>query len=693
MKIRPHTENDNDAYSTLKVALPATYPKTLPRYNIAHSATVPEKARNDIDEIMRTKPKMLLGSEMIYELATSIGEILEEAVLNQAQTQKVLALDKERALQEAAAQEKAQRAQKAQLQQQQDASEEEQRMLSRMVEREQARLAKLQVKSPDANVSFEPIQEIAGGLTFDQQMRARDPEGNVTIFRVVHNKVKYRRGPVTEVSTVQPLGRDESSTPFLALKECTISAWQSEERLKRAIQNLEADLEALIRLPAHPSISKPISFRLQRLSNGSDPAQGGWRISILTDFARKGSVRDILEAVGTIDIKNVRSWLIQLIEGLDFYHRHQIVHAGIRPENVLLEPSETGSATLKLADGLFQNDLRLMKKESDTKFSTAASAYWIAPEISFNPQGQLANSRDIWDLGVLMLHMIFGLDVQRSYASPSALIEALDLSRSFEDLLSRIFKADPRKRHTAFDLLPNEFLRNDDPVLEPPSAPSISRMTSSTTITPSKHFRSRHDSTNLLTSSSRYVKDFVESGRLGKGGFGEVVRARNKLDGRFYAVKKIIQSSTSALSGVLSEIILLSSMNHPNVVRYYTAWIEEERTEDDAPVSTSSDDSTSISTSQIGASMIEFVHSAPGLDFISSSGYPKIEFGYDNDEDDDHNSEAVGDDSGDDDEDQLNPTNKALTIATASQRRRRSSAQTSFKTTLYIQMEYCEKQV
>ncbi|MCJ1393822.1 hypothetical protein MMC18_006698 [Xylographa bjoerkii] len=691
LKIRSHTESDDDAYAIVNISLPATYPKTLPRCNVAYGTAVPGKARNEIDEMIRTKPKTLLGSEMIYDLATSIGETLEAAVLAQAQTQQVPALDRERALHEAAAQVREQQAQQVRLQQQQHASEEEQRMLSRMVEREQARLAKLQVKSPDASASFEPTQEIAGGLTFDQELRIKDPEGNLRVFRVVHNKVRYRDGPVTELSTVQPLGTNESSTPFLALKECTISTWQSEERLKRAIQSLEADLETLIRLPAHPSIQKPISFRLQRLSDGSHSAQGGWRISILMELAKKGSIKDVLETVGTIDIKNVRAWVIQLIEGLDFYHRHQVVHAAIRPQNVLLEHSDTGSATVKLADGLFQNDLHLMKDKADTKFSTAASAYWKAPESSSSPHKELASSRDIWDLGVLMLQMIFGLDVQRSYASPSALIEALDLSRSFEDLLNRMFKADPRKRHTPFDLLPNEFLRNDDPVLEPPSAPIISRMISSTSMTPSKHFRPRHDSTYVLTSSSRYIKDFVESGRLGKGGYGEVVRARNRLDGRLYAIKKIIQNSTSALSGVLSEIILLSSMNHPNVVRYYTAWIEEERAEDDATVATVSDDSKSSSTSEIGASMIEFGHSAPGLDFISSSGYPKIEFGYEND-DDEHNSVAISGDSDDEDEDQLDSTDEALVAATTSQRRRRSSAQTSYKTTLYIQMEYCEKQ-
>jgi hypothetical protein len=38
---------------------------------------------------------------------------------------------------------------------------------------------------------------------------------------------------------------------------------------------------------------------------------------------------------------------------------------------------------------------------------------------------------------------------------------------------------------------------------------------------------------------SRYKSDFKELGKLGKGGCGEVVKARNRLDKRLYAVKKV----------------------------------------------------------------------------------------------------------------------------------------------------------
>jgi translation initiation factor 2-alpha kinase 4 len=215
----------------------------------------------------------------------------------------------------------------------------------------------------------------------------------------------------------------------------------------------------------------------------------------------------------------------------------------------------------------------------------------------------------------------------------------------------------------------------------------------STPITLARNIRMRNDSAHGFMTYSRYANDFVEAGRLGKGGFGEVVRARNKLDGRFYAIKKITSNSSSALSDVLSELHFISRMNHPNVVRYYGSWVEEEGEGKTSSDTSESDDEEEPSVSMVKSSAISYGHSGPGLDFISEPSGADIQFGYDTD-DDDHNSEAVADE--DDDEDEpghLN--NKAGTHDMLSYigRRRRSSVMPPSKSTLYIQMEYCEKQV
>jgi PAS domain S-box-containing protein len=56
---------------------------------------------------------------------------------------------------------------------------------------------------------------------------------------------------------------------------------------------------------------------------------------------------------------------------------------------------------------------------------------------------------------------------------------------------------------------------------------------------PLKQIQSIKNSYTGRTTYSRYLNEFEEITKLGKGGFGSVYQVRNKLDGQFYAIKKI----------------------------------------------------------------------------------------------------------------------------------------------------------
>lgn len=84
---------------------------------------------------------------------------------------------------------------------------------------------------------------------------------------------------------------------------------------------------------------------------------------------------------------------------------------------------------------------------------------------------------------------------------------------------------------------------------------------------------------------SRFLHEFEEISAIGKGGFGQVVLAENRLDGRKYAIKRVglnLKNQTSkTLQKFLREVKILALLDHPNIVRYYQAWLEkvEESTE------------------------------------------------------------------------------------------------------------------
>ncbi|NWY76643.1 E2AK1 kinase, partial [Erithacus rubecula] len=80
--------------------------------------------------------------------------------------------------------------------------------------------------------------------------------------------------------------------------------------------------------------------------------------------------------------------------------------------------------------------------------------------------------------------------------------------------------------------------------------------------------------------TSRYLNEFEEIAKLGKGGYGKVYKVRNKLDGQFYAIKKIkIKKATRRdCMKVLREVKVLAGLQHPNIVGYHTAWMEQVQT-------------------------------------------------------------------------------------------------------------------
>ena len=97
--------------------------------------------------------------------------------------------------------------------------------------------------------------------------------------------------------------------------------------------------------------------------------------------------------------------------------------------------------------------------------------------------------------------------------------------------------------------------------------------------------------TSSMGTSSRYHTDFIEMGILGRGGGGEVVKVRNRLDRRIYAIKKILLESEkgeTAMFGQMQnkklrrEVTTISSMTHKNIVRYYQAWVEGSDATDDS---------------------------------------------------------------------------------------------------------------
>jgi len=73
----------------------------------------------------------------------------------------------------------------------------------------------------------------------------------------------------------------------------------------------------------------------------------------------------------------------------------------------------------------------------------------------------------------------------------------------------------------------------------------------------------------------RYSSDFDHIECIGKGGFGVVFKAKNKIDGCNYAVKRIyLPNCNEARDKVTREVKAMAKLDYPGIVRFYHSWWE-----------------------------------------------------------------------------------------------------------------------
>lgn len=668
-KLKLRAYSDATSYVILSVQLTASYPKSAPVLEVSSLQSYHERTQKRIQNVLRNRPRQMLGEVMVHAIASEIQEALEDAV-QAKQSGTLPSLEEERASAEEVAFALAKEAEEAETRRNLEAQEEEDRVLKQMVDEEVTRRQKRR-----------PTRTSNGDSSDIMALHVNDEV--VTFERPAKLSVGSEQLEFTKVSIVSHgrgfLLAKPTLSPGILPPLVTIKRYATPEKPREDLLNIEKILDGVCAL-RHQNILSVYAYRIDKVDLQSE-------FTLCTEYASRGTLEDLLSLCGPLQVSKARQFTIQLLEALDECHRKGIAHGSLSVKTVCL--AGPGTPILKLANVGYTNVIQLEQYDLPAK--------WKAPEGISAISENLARKTDIWMLGILVLQVFLGLDVL-SQGSPTNLLEKVSVTTAFEEFIRKMLNCDPKKRPSAFDLLPVEFLRTDADVMETDQAVDRRGDRSSYTglKSPFKR-RSRHGSSNVMEPVSRYTTDFTEIGRLGKGGFGEVVKARNKLDGGVYAVKKISQAPQ--LDQILSEVMLLNRLNHPYVVRYYSTWVEETlHSFPEEAMSTTeetvTEDATEFSddSEQSDGPRFDFGYqSTSGLDFVSSSGYPNIEFGGDSDSEDSATNSDLGDIGF-----QVNGSNTGSfdDSATDSRLRLKKSRSESRKaqSTLYIQMEYCERQ-
>eukprot|EP01006_Ploeotia_vitrea_P008585 TRINITY_DN20622_c0_g1_i1.p1 TRINITY_DN20622_c0_g1~~TRINITY_DN20622_c0_g1_i1.p1 ORF type:complete len:899 (+),score=50.19 TRINITY_DN20622_c0_g1_i1:24-2699(+) len=186
----------------------------------------------------------------------------------------------------------------------------------------------------------------------------------------------------------------------------------------------------------------------------------GTMVYIVMEFVPAGSLGRLCEKYGKVPPNIVARCCRDILKGLQYLHKVGVVHRDIKPQNVLI----TNRGVCKLAD--FGASRSLATVTAVEGRSVAGTPAYISPEAL---NGTLSPASDIWSVGVLTYHLLFGkvpwgnfqnvMALMFHIAStdkPIALPEAIHPITA--DFIHKCLTRDHLVRPTATDLLEHPFL-------------------------------------------------------------------------------------------------------------------------------------------------------------------------------------------------------------------------------------------
>ncbi|EGW30114.1 putative eIF2-alpha kinase [Spathaspora passalidarum NRRL Y-27907] len=697
---------------TLDIEFTQTYPLSPPLVKLINPVNLLKasltKLENKVQELIKEYPEQEVSFTIISEVKFLLDEI-------QGTTEKVLSLEEER--------EQRLKQERQALEQEENRKKQERdraRVERSKVVNEQIMKIKVEEATPvpeqpeQEHDDIDPSLDISDSFTFDNTIEVKHPGWRTTIkFKTIYGFIHYVKPgiftpPIATQYIVKPylnkqlqakLNAKQIDITYLFTSIELTNAYWCTDKGKHEIQNLERELQLITALN-HTNILKLVAFQITKTKAHT------WKLVLLNEFSISAdSLADILPTAQFINWALARTWLIQILPPLEYLHTAGFAHKMVCPLTVAVFPKN-----LKLCHPSYGSRILQMISEhpnnSESTSPVTAPEPWLAPEVK--SQNRHTQKTDIWDLGVLFLRVMLGNDVFTNYTtpeqfrtefSPADYGDLEEYAALIYDLLTKMLQSKISKRPSPLELNTVKFLR-DGPVRINPNLKlkntdlgnEPKRNTTTTATVPRRRFSNDSYPPQQLqpppqqssSSKGRYARDFEEVGKLGTGGFGEVVKARNRMEGAFYAIKKI-RHRADKLDSLLSEVLSLARLNHQYIVRYYGTWVERDETSDDESEEESESESESETTdfeSMRSSSMIPHDNSFQ-VDYISNS------FVFESDSEDEFDDRIVFGNSTDsgEPEDESTEEEQEESSAPALQSRQLKA---NPKSILYIQMEFCE---
>ncbi|SJX65997.1 related to ser/thr protein kinase [Sporisorium reilianum f. sp. reilianum] len=206
----------------------------------------------------------------------------------------------------------------------------------------------------------------------------------------------------------------------------------------------------LLKSLTHPSVVK-----YEGLVRGPDV------VSIILEYVENGSLLHTLKAFGNFPEKLVASYVVKILEGLNYLHEQNVVHCDLKAANILT----TKNGNVKLSDFGVSLNLKAVKKMGN-KNDAIGTPNWMAPEV-IELKG-VTTAADIWSLGCTIIELLTGKPPYYDMLAMSAMFRIVEddcppipekCSDALRDLLKQCFNKDPSKRPSAEMLFEHRWMQ------------------------------------------------------------------------------------------------------------------------------------------------------------------------------------------------------------------------------------------
>lgn len=210
---------------------------------------------------------------------------------------------------------------------------------------------------------------------------------------------------------------------------------------RRKIKNLDMEEKVrreikILRLFMHPHI-----IRLYEVIETHTD------IYVVTEYVKSGELFDYIVEKGRLPEDEARRFFQQILSGVEYCHRNQVVHRDLKPENLLLD----ANLNIKIVDFGLSNVIR------DGHFlkTSCGSPNYAAPEV-VSGKVYAGPEVDVWSCGVILYALLCGT-LPFDDASIPNLFKKIKigmytlpshLSAGARDMISRMLIVDPMKRIT-----------------------------------------------------------------------------------------------------------------------------------------------------------------------------------------------------------------------------------------------------